>query len=178
MSKHIELARKIKSLADKGIGGEKINAEKMLSDFLKKHKLTLSDIEGEEIKSFFFTIDEDFYDLFVQIVKSVNREIKVYRFPKKEVRQFRLKGNHEIECTVAEYVEIEQSFDIYSKLYKDELKTFYSAFIHANNIYPKQRQEELKSMHDLSAEEQNEWIRKITMANNIKKAHILKQLPQ
>ncbi len=178
MSKHIELAKKLKALSEKGIGGEKKNAEKMLLDFITKHKITISDIDGEEIKNFFFTIEESYFDLFYQIVKSVNRSIKVYRFPKKEVRQFRLKGNHEIECTIAEYIEIEQSYDIYIKLYKEELKTFYEAFIHANSIYPKTSPEEMRSVDELSEEEQEKWIRKVSMAHNIKKATIRKQLNQ
>lgn len=174
--KYIELARKLKALADKGVGGEKTNAEKMLIDLMAKHKLTIADIDGEEIKEFFFNIKDEFNDLFYQIAKSVNRDMKIYRFPKKEVRQFRLKGNHEIKCTVAEYIEIEQSFDIYSRLYQEELKVFYSAFIHANNIYPEPKDGEIKSLDDFSIEELKELRRKLLMSENIKKANIRKQL--
>lgn len=175
-NKHIELARKIKALSDKGVGGEKANAEKMLLDLMKKHNLKIEDIEGEDKKDYFFKVDDEYNSLFFQIVKSVNRDINVYRFPKNIVRQHRLKGNHEIKCTVAEYIEIEQSFDIYTKLYKEELKTFYEAFIHANNIYPKSTEEEKKSINDLSADEKSQWIKKVLMAQNIKKANIHKQL--
>lgn len=31
------MAKKLKALADKGVGGEKVNAEKMLNDLLKKN---------------------------------------------------------------------------------------------------------------------------------------------
>ena len=48
MSKYIELAKKLKALADRGIGGEKINAEKMLNALMKKHKISIEDIEGEK----------------------------------------------------------------------------------------------------------------------------------
>lgn len=176
MNKYIELARKLKALADKGVGGEKTNAEKMLVDLMNKHQLTLADIDGEEVKEYFFKVDEEFNDLFYQITKSVNRDIPVYRYTKSIVRQHILKGNHEIKCTVAEYIEIEQSFDIYCKLYKEELKTFYEAFIHANSIYPKTKEDEKKSLHELSDEEIEKWMQKVLMAQNIKKANIKKQL--
>jgi hypothetical protein len=38
-------AKKLKALADKGVGGEKNNAKKMLDDYLKKHNLKLDDID-------------------------------------------------------------------------------------------------------------------------------------
>ncbi len=174
--KYIELAKKLKALADKGVGGEKTNAEKMLNDLMKKHGIKIEDIEGEATNDYFFKVDDEFKDLFFQIVKSVNRDIPAYRYPKNVVRQHKLKGNHEIKCTIAEYIEIEQSFDIYTKLYKEELKTFYEAFVHANRIYPKATEEEKKSIHDLSDEEREAWMKKVLMAQNIKKANIRKQL--
>lgn len=45
MEKYIELAKKLKELADRGTGGEKVNAEQQLTRLMEKHGITLEDIE-------------------------------------------------------------------------------------------------------------------------------------
>lgn len=44
-SKIIELARKIKELADRGVGGEKVNATQKLADLLKKYDIAFTELE-------------------------------------------------------------------------------------------------------------------------------------
>ena len=68
MSKNIDLAKKLKALADRGVDGEKTNAEAMLNSLMKKHNITIEEIEGEELLDFFFKIEKskintDFIDL-------------------------------------------------------------------------------------------------------------------
>ncbi len=46
----LDKAKKIKELADKGVGGERENAKAMLNSFIKKHNLTLEEITGHEYK--------------------------------------------------------------------------------------------------------------------------------
>ena len=46
MSKYLELAKKLKALADKGVGGEKDTADRMLKDLMRrqthgKHRMNL-----------------------------------------------------------------------------------------------------------------------------------------
>jgi len=77
-SKYIELGRKLKAIAERGIGGEKINAEKMLENLLKKHNLTIDDIEGEKTDNYFFMLKESEHQLWYKIVKYVNVYIKCY----------------------------------------------------------------------------------------------------
>ena len=94
MSKQIELAKKLKVLADRGVGGEKDNAEKMLSDFVKKHNLTIEQIEGEAINEYFFKVDKEDIRLWRQIVANVNYEIPKYgEFPKKAQKNPYILGN-------------------------------------------------------------------------------------
>lgn len=70
--KHIELGKKLKALSEQGIGGEKTNAEKMLNSLLKKHNISIEDIEGEKVDYYYFKIKKDDVRLWSQIVKSVN----------------------------------------------------------------------------------------------------------
>lgn len=174
MSKHIELAKKLKALADKGIGGEKINAEKMLTDLLKKHNLTIEEIEGEKQEDYFFTISENDWKLWYQIVKKVNYEIKVYGpFPDNVQKQHGLNGNYMISCSASNYIEIEAKNDFYQRLFNEELDFFSSAFIQANDL---EVDRPGKEAPELSREDYNQLIRVRDMADKIKKGEFLRQL--
>lgn len=41
-----------------------------------------------------------------------------------------------IECTPAQYIEIEADFAFYSEAMKEEMELFYSAFLQKNNLFP------------------------------------------
>lgn len=177
MNKHIELAKKLKSLADRGIGGEKINAEKMLNDLLKKHNLTIEDIDGEKIDNYFFKVKKEDSDLLHQVIKRVNYDLKLYgEIPAKDVKRLQMDGNYFTKCTASQFLEIKSMFDFYLKAYKQELKIFFSAFITANDLLAKPPKSEATSINDLSDEEINRWMRTQQMASKIKKETFRKQL--
>ena len=177
MSKHIELAKKLKALADKGVGGEKINAERMLNDILKKHNLTIEDIEGEQTRDYCFKLKKGEDKLWGQIVARVNPKINKYgEFPAKIIKAHNLQGNYMITCTSAEYVEIESMFNVYNRLYKEELDIFYSAFCTANDLLV--TVDSPKSTKDLTEEEYNKWLRAQQMASKIKSETFKKQITQ
>jgi len=175
MSKHIELAKKLKALAEKGVGGEKINAEKMLNDLLKKHNISIEEINGEKLEDYYFKIiDKYSWTLLYQIVKKVNLSIRCFgEIPKNKIREYKLKGNYLIECTASEYIEIEAKYDFYLKLYKSELNTFLSAFIEANDLGVDDPNREAK---ELTGEQIKELYRIQEIASKIKKGEFHKQL--
>lgn len=41
-----------------------------------------------------------------------------------------------IECTPAQYIEIEADFAFYSEAMKEEMELFYSAFLQKNELFP------------------------------------------
>jgi len=148
MSKLIELAKKIKALAEQGVDGEKETAQRKLEKFLKDHNLTLDELEEDVINPYCFYITEKQFKLFIQVVANVINRSKVsYSKPKKNTIK--------LHCTLAEYIEIELKFRHYWKDYNDQLNVFFSAFIHANDIYPessssdreKITKEELERLH-------------------------------
>jgi len=176
MEKQIQILKKIKALADKGIGGEAVNAQKLFDKLLKKHGLSKSDIESEETKDYFFKVKSWDERLLSQIAKCVNCDIKVYDVTF-EVKKHRLAGNILITCTAAEYIEIDQMFDVYSKLLKSEMELFYKAFLKANNLLVTPPKEKLRTINDLTAEEFEEWLRTTQIASTIKREVVRKQLP-
>jgi hypothetical protein len=175
MSKAIELAKKLKALADKGVGGEKQNAEQMLEKFLKKHNLTIEEIEGEKINKYFFQIDNKYQQLLNQILKITNRSLSLWaEIPKNKIRQLRLAGNYMTECTASQFVEIKAKFDFYSNLYEEELDVFYTAFLHANNLLVESTAQDKEK--GISDEERERQERAYLMSGRIKKGQYLKQL--
>jgi hypothetical protein len=178
MSKYIELAKKLKALAEKGVGGEKWNAQKMLNSLLKKHNLTMEDIEGEKTDNYFFNIKQKADErLWIQITKSVNSEIKCYgKLPQKEISRLKLKGNYFITCTLSEYIEIEAKYNIYRRLYEEESNVFYHAFCTANGILitPKNP----IKVSDLKPDELKTLLRVRQMSYNIKNEPYRKQLSE
>lgn len=165
MEKYIELAKKLFALADKGMGGEKINAQSMLEKIMKKHGLSIEDIEGEKQTEYFFKdIDQR---LWHQIVGRVNPEIHCYgKIPAKDVKRVGLAGNYFIRCTAHEYVQIEGMYAIYKRLYDEELNIFYHAFCTANDLLV--RPKTPIGLDDLNAQELEKLLRVRKMSREIK----------
>jgi hypothetical protein len=127
-SKLIELARKIQALADRGLGGEKATASRMLEDFLRKHNMTLDDIETETREVRFFQFMLYHQDLFWQIVDSVLGTTSHWAVSNK-------KTEVGIISTASEEIEIKLKYETYSRHYEKEVKLFYRAFVQKNDIY-------------------------------------------
>lgn len=177
MSKHIELAKKLKALADRGIDGEKQTAEKMLNALLKKHKISIEEIEGEKLQKYYFKLEAIEHDLWHQIIKNVNYSIKCYgEFPKKLIKELELGGNYMIECTAANYIEVEAKYSFYKSLYNDELDIFYYAFLRANDLLVDNPNKK-DSSSEISMEDYKKWKRIRDIADNITVGQFRKQLP-
>ena len=172
-NKIIELAKKLKALADRGIGGEKINAEAMLNALMKKHKITAEDIEGEKTQEYFLKLDPTQVRIFNQIAKKINGSIKIHgEFPKKIIRKHKLKGNFMITCTPYEFIEIEGKYDFYIKLYTSELSIFFTSFLKANDLLLDATEKD----YNPTKEELEKWKRIKEMADKIKSEKFRKQL--
>ena len=166
MDNYIELAKKIKELADRGVGGEKTNAKLLLKKLMKKHGITMKDIKGEECDLRKFIITSRKYKLFCQIVSTV--------IGRGKIMGTRLNKSHYfIDTTVHTQLEILSKFNFYWAMYKEELKIFDHAFIHANRLYPKDSKGDDT---ELSKEEEERIRRMQKMAQGIEKKEWLKQL--
>lgn len=128
-----ELLKKIKALVERGYGGEKENAEKLLKKFMQEHNIKEEDLDEDTLKFFpfkspkFFNSTKLVQQVLYSVVGGVNAEKGVYVNDLKQTF---------IKCTSAEFLEFEAKFKFYSYHFKNELETFYRAFIEANNIYP------------------------------------------
>jgi len=130
-NKATELAKKLKALAERGIGGEKINAEIALKRLLKKHNISLEDIEEETKYRRYIKVPKSKEKLFHQICANVlGRDFSVYGNPRKP-------GFSIIDLSNSDFLEIEAKYKFYLKCYQEELDVFYLAFVQKNNLFTK-----------------------------------------
>jgi hypothetical protein len=176
MSKYIELAKKIKALADKGIDGEKENAAKLLDSLMKKHNISMADLEDEKIEMFYFQIPSYKHDLEYRILHQLVGifKVKLYgRFTQKVMREYNLSGNYMIECSKVVYLEIKAKYDFYCARLEKRLDEFFYAFCMKNNLLvePKKDKE-----INLSEEEKKLYRNARQISINMESDSFLKQI--
>lgn len=168
MSNKIELLKKIKALADNGIGGEKINAELKLRQMMEELGITEEDLEEDKIDFRMFNISQNatIKKLFNQVISTILDDYSVYGYKG-------LRSKVAVECTVAEQIEIEAKFEFYKNGYKEDLEVFFLAFLQKNNLFPKTTQE---SSEKSSEEELRKWRKASVMTDGLDKHHYRKQI--
>lgn len=179
MSKYIELAKKIKALADKGVDGEKENAEKLLQYLMKKHNISIEDLEDEKKEMFYFKIESYSHDLEFKILNQLCGifEVKLYgKFTLKLMREYRLPGNYGIECSKAVYLEIKAKHEFFCNRMKKRLDEFFYAFCIKNKLLVPTNEDEKNT--PLSPEEKKLMLNAIKISNNMESDFYLKQLKQ
>lgn len=172
--KIINLARKLKALADRGVGGEKETAYHMLTRLMKQHGITFDDIDGIERVQHEFFVNDNQYKFFRQVVASViGAPFSV----------FHLKGDRRkrkprfIDCTNAEAVEIQAKFDFFWRAYQEEENIFYRAFVQKNHLYTKPDNSDQESEAEELSDEERVKLWKISqMMTGMDHHHFAKQI--
>lgn len=152
-----ELLQKLKALAEQGVGGEKINAQRKLAALMRKYNISDEDISDEITQPCKFKYrGERERMLLVQVIyKVTNQRGAVFGF--RYTQTGRTVSNMlGCEATKAQKLEIEFLFDFYKRLYKKEEKALYMAFIQKHAIFGQLKdgetaseldEEELLKMH-------------------------------
>jgi hypothetical protein len=167
----IDLAKKIKALAEQGIGGEKENAAEQLKRLLKKYNLTMEDIEGEKTHERWFAYKSVDQRKFIsQVIASVIGGKR----PRYSIKSLKEIGT---DLTDAEFIEISEKIPFYWNHYQSELKTFYSAFIQVNKLYAKPDESDTdKEEKELSDEELEENKKLFQMMRGLNAKSLTKKL--
>lgn len=169
--KYIALLKKVKALAEQGVGGEKYNAEKALKILMKKYGITEEMLDDEKVSYHFFWLRKDYeQELFKQLIGCYYPDLKPGAFPLKLAKQYN--GNYFVECTKAGYIEIKARLEFYFKGYMADLKVFYRAFLYKNNLLVESKRTEF----DVTPEELEEHKKAVKMAQGIEKRAYNKQL--
>lgn len=124
--------RKLEALAERGVGGEKENARRMLVKLLARHGLTIHDLDVETRKIVWFTYADAFERrLASQILSKVldDTNISAWR-----------KGRHKqigFELTPSEAIEFELHYEALKNALRSHFEDAYSAFLQANRVFAK-----------------------------------------
>lgn len=137
MSEREKLLKKlesIKALAEKGVGGEKENAEALLQTLMNKYGVTEADLEDAGARKYWIRFKAGYEErlIFQLAYKHLGdghafNSIGYSGRRRKEVC---------VECTPAQYIEIEADHQFYWQALEAEMKIFYRAFLEKNNLFP------------------------------------------
>ncbi len=133
--KLLEKLKKVKALAERGSSGERDSAAALLTALMKKHGITDADLEGAEISVHWFrykTIYERklLFQLSYMHLGSGHAAGCVGKYTGRKRKEVG------INCTPAQFIEIEADYQFYRKALEEELDVFYSAFIQKNELFP------------------------------------------
>lgn len=136
IDKKIDIALKIKRLAEEGFEGEAQAAKLALERYMKKHNISESDLQQEVVQKFSYNVAMKDFNLFSQIVSNVcyPKPSITYRGNKKTILYIKVKPEDGIL--------IEAKFEFYKKALEAQYKLFYSAFIQKNHLYSAKPYEE------------------------------------
>lgn len=132
--KTMQRMKKLQTLAERGVGGERDTAEKMLQKMLKKNGIrSLDELQSEQYE----------YVLFPYNGKYEKKLLKqcIYKVltAAGDRTYYHTKGKRQklgIYCTKAQKIEVQMEFEFYRKVFYEELDIFMIAFINAQKIFP------------------------------------------
>jgi len=129
--KIIQLAIKLKALADRGVNHERVKAEALLNKLLAKHNMSINDLEIIESKWQEFKVklyQRNFFNYIVDNVLGTEWEQRQHETKK---------SSYYVFCSNLEAIEIEGKFEFYWRIFQNDIATFMKAFIRENKLFPK-----------------------------------------
>jgi hypothetical protein len=131
----LDKMRSVKTLAERGSSGEREAAQEILVRLMKKYSISEADLLEEQTETFWFRYKDDLeLKLLHQIFYMVMGDCPIYtRQGRNTNRKHKVFG---VDCTAAQRLEIEIALEFYKRAMKEDLNTFYLAFIQKNNLFP------------------------------------------
>ena len=126
--------RRGEALAVRGVAGEQESAADTLDRLMKQYGITEAELEEERREMEWFRYKTPIErKLLLQVIYSVTGRAAYGCVGKYTGRKRKQVG---IECTAAERLEIEFSYEFYKAALEEEMERFYSAFLMKNDIFP------------------------------------------
>lgn len=128
-----EKLKKIKALAERGVGGEKETAMRMYEELKARYEIEDEEIMTDAVTLHWFGYKNDLEeDLLTQIFYKVTGST-VYR---RYIGDYKRRKKRGVECTEIEAAEITLLFNFYREELKRELQAFMIAFKNGNHLFP------------------------------------------
>lgn len=133
--KLLEKLEKIKALADRGERGEKETAERLLARLMKQYGISVEELEDAKISTHWIRYKTEWESKLISQLAYM-RLGHGHTFGCVGAYTERPRKKVGIDCTPAQYIEIEADFTFYSAALEEEMKLFYRAFLNKNNLFP------------------------------------------
>ncbi|SRR5581483_36301 len=129
----LDQLRKIQALAERGIDGEKVVAQRMLDALLAKHGLTLADITDHDLDfREFKTTDDLDASLLIHCILFVAGTVHV-----RHARHRRNKRIVYYELTKLQHAEVLATLEYYRAELKKDLDGLFQAFVNKHHLFPR-----------------------------------------
>lgn len=166
MSRIHEKMRKLLALAERGVGGEKETAQRMLEKMMEKYKVSFEDLEVETVSTYWWNYDNQFEKkiLFQTYGKITDSSTIEY-----------YKGDRKcgFELTPSQYIEMDMHYTILRRDLKKHIERAVTAFIYANELFSSK----VSKSREYTDNELNEIWEMLRMANSITPSKVNKSLP-
>lgn len=147
----LERIKAVQALAERGDRGEKESAAAMLERLMKKYGITESEIAEDRRELAWFRFKTPLERrLLHQIIYAVTGRVGYSCVGARTNRPRKMLG---IECTAAERLEIEFSFEFYKAAFEKELERFYIAFLQKNRLFPDKPIDDVPEIGEMDLEE-------------------------
>lgn len=125
--------KKIKELAERGVGGEKETAMRLYRELMEKYDIDEAEVLEDRVETHWFSYSTEIEeDLLTQIFFKVTGS-SLYRSYAGKYSRRKKRG---CDCTVLEAAEIQLLFGFYKEELQREFRTFMIAFKCSNDIFP------------------------------------------
>lgn len=123
--------RKLQALAERGVGGEKETAQRMLTKLMERHGITMDAIDEERRETRWFSVRGRLERrLLVQIASKV-----IDGYDRTYYRKRGAPKSIGIDASAAEAIELGLYYDVLRKALADHTEAAFQAFIIANSVF-------------------------------------------
>ncbi len=130
----LQKIKRVQALAERGVDGEKDSAAALLETLMTRYNITEEDISAEREELAWFRYKTELERrLLLQVIYSITGKCAAGCVGTRSGRHWKQVGT---ECTAAERLEIEISFEFFNAAMKSELERFYTAFVNKSRIFP------------------------------------------
>jgi|GEM_PF-3315806 len=167
---YIELAKKLKALAERGHGGEKFNADSALKALMRKYDITEEQLAETTRQWASFKFPRGKRKLYAQIASSVIGKRVL------EAKVNVVKNILYLEVTKAEELELRAKFDYWNRAYDEEVEIFLDAFIQKNSLTPTDMPADNEK--EKTPEERERFLKMANLYGAMEKRSFTRDLPE
>lgn len=131
----LDKLEKVRALAERGVGGEKESAERTLAALMERYGITEEDLEDSKTSTHWIRYKTKWEEKLLYQLAYMYLGIG-HAFGCVGTYTGRTRKKVGIECTQAQFIEIEADFAFYSAAMEEEMGLFYQAFLQKNNLFP------------------------------------------